>query len=726
MQLLKKTTFAPHVGQALFTVRVAALLGLLLAAAAARGQAYYSSSSPIVTTPTPYTCSTLGACGGVQVGSSAQLNDLTLAANVYAAQNPVRVQLPLTGTAPAGYRAGMLVSSLGSLVNLDLLRTATLRTYLDNVPQQEQVVDLAALKARLLAGNGSPEQLEFDSPATMPFNRVELELGSVTSLLGEGLRVQYAYGLASNSARQVTGYVSRFTASAGQYEAASCTGGTSGINNPERTVNNNLTDYATFGSIASLNCPMKLKVNLEGTSPGGYRAGFVVGGKDNLLNADLLGGVQLRTYKNGVLQESATGASLLELSVLPSGQSLVSFKTASDKPFDAVSIERNGVVTALDNLQLYYGTGVPTTPATQVRSNWGSPATHFSTYSNGVLCVSPTGCSVSNGANAADNDLANFATLNVTAGLANVTGLRLDLNGGGKAGNRAGMVLAHQGGLLDLNALSRVTLITYDAGGNVLETHTGSSLLQLETLPDGRQAISFNSTRDFATVGISMAGLLNVDDTTNIYYAFADDSNGQVNILAPPSPLPVVLVSLAVRRPASAGPVEISWTTASELNSLSFVVERSIDPAAGFVALGQVVAAGNSATTRQYSLRDAEATGLRGILYYRLRQLDRDNTATLSKVLVLAACPAPAELSLYPNPATAATPVTLATGSLPAGATVSVYSSRGQLLSNPAAADGAAVVAVPTAGLVPGLYYVVLRTAAGQALGTQRLRIAGE
>ncbi|NML66830.1 hypothetical protein HHL22_16615 [Hymenobacter sp. RP-2-7] len=718
MYSLDKTTIGSTRATGAYMGRLL-LLSLLLAAAAARGAAYYSSASPVVATqPTGFGCTPL-LCGGVAVGTAAQLADLSFAANVYTATTaPVVLRLPLSGTAPAGYRAGMLVAALGGL-NISALKTATLRTYLDGALRETKAVDLSLLRAALLAGAGAPEQLEFTS--TLSFNQVELELGSVLSL-GSGLRVQYAYGVQPNQARQVAGYVSRFGNPAGQYATGGCT---SGINNPELTVDNDLTNYATFASLATVSCPQQLRTNLEGVAPAGYRAGFVVGNRDNLLNADLLGGVVLKTYRNGAMQETTEGLSLLELGVLPSGQSLLSFPTT--KEFDAVSIERVGAVTVLDNLQLYYGVGVAATPATQIRSAWGNAAGHFRTYSNGLLCASPTSCSVSNGANAADVNLTNYASLNVAVGVASSASLQLDLNGGGQAGNRAGLVLAHQGGLLDAAALDRVTVATYDADNNVLETKTGSSLLTLDVLPDNRQTVSFRTTRNFAAVGVTIGGVLGLVDNTNIYYAFADDSNGQINLVAPAAPLPVQLVSVAVRRLAATGEAELSWATASELNSATFVVERATDPAEGFAAVGQVAAAGSSATTRQYSLRDSEAASLTGTLYYRLRQLDRDGTATLSQVVALAGSAPRASFSLYPNPVAAAVVTLGASGNLPLGAVAHLYSSLGQPLHHSAAAaEGQATLALPTAGLAPGFYYVVLRDAAGQVLTTQRLQVAGQ
>ncbi len=212
---------------------------------------------------------------------------------------------------------------------------------------------------------------------------------------------------------------------------------------------------------------------------------------------------------------------------------------------------------------------------------------------------------------------------------------------------------------------------------------------------------------------------------TDVYYGFADDSNGQINIVNPAGPLPVSLTSFAVRRVASGALV--TWTTASEINSASFVVERSANPIDGYEAIGKVAAAGSSLTTRSYSLPDNGAASQTGTLYYRLRQLDVDGTAHLSPVAVLAAGLTKAAFSLYPNPATGSTQqVTIsATTGLSAGYSVSIYSTMGQLLSTRmVSGEGAAApLTISTTGLATGVYHVVLRDAAGQSLSTQRLQV---
>jgi hypothetical protein len=723
LRIVKSAHFASRISGKV----VASVLFLLLlyGALGAQAAAFYSSGAPI-NTSNKQVC-TLGCVTLIDTNVNTPVGGVAISAAVnlpVSGATRLRYQLlGVNGTDLTGYRAGILLSTNSSLVGLNALGAITIRTYLSNGPassvaQQDSVISGTAANARLLAGKGQPSQFEITS--TRPFDQVEIEFASLLST-GTTVNVHYAYAVGRNRAAQITGLTSNSsTTTPGQFSTSGdCA---SKVANPGQAVDNDQTNYATFSSLASVFCTSRLTVGLTGTAPSTYKAGFVIGQGNNLLDVSVLSSLTIKTYKNGVLQESGSGASLLGLSVLPDNKSLVTFQATRE--FDAVSIERNDAVAALDDLRLYYGVGVASTTPAQTISSFPSAesAQHAVASSNGTACV---GCSVTSPENAAGHPNS-AATINVGVGVNNWSGLRLDLNGTGQAGNRAGMVLGSNS-LLDLAALSRVTLVTYDAAGNVLETANGSSLIKLNLLPDGRQTVSFNTTKDFAKVGIQISGLANVASNTNVYYAFSDSSNGALSIVAPAAPLPVSLTSFTVRRAPTTGAAVISWTTASELNSASFVVERSTNPAAGFVAVGQVAAAGNSTTVRTYSLQDAEAASLTTTAYYRLHQVDQDGSAHFSAVAVLSAGPAQASFTLYPNPATASTPVVNVSAAVAPGYSVSLYSSMGQLLSSRTITSegSAAPLAISTSGLAIGIYHVVVRDASGQPLGSQRLLVAG-
>lgn len=97
----------------------------------------------------------------------------------------------------------------------------------------------------------------------------------------------------------------------------------------------------------------------------------------------------------------------------------------------------------------------------------------------------------------------------------------------------------------------------------------------------------------------------------------------------------------------------ISWATASEFNTRSFVIERSLD-GRNFIDIGSVAAAGASINTNNYNYTDRNAMNLAGkTVYYRLRQMDKDGSFTYSSVISLPikAGKAPEPIvRAYPNP----------------------------------------------------------------------------
>ncbi len=113
-------------------------------------------------------------------------------------------------------------------------------------------------------------------------------------------------------------------------------------------------------------------------------------------------------------------------------------------------------------------------------------------------------------------------------------------------------------------------------------------------------------------------------------------------------PLPVQLTHFAAT-PQRAG-VDLEWSTAQELNTDRFEIERS-ENASDWKTIATVPAAGNTKFTTQY--RHTDKVRLSGkTVYYRLRDVDFDGT---SEVSVVRAVSGAAELSkrAWPNPVAA-------------------------------------------------------------------------
>jgi uncharacterized protein (DUF2141 family) len=163
------------------------------------------------------------------------------------------------------------------------------------------------------------------------------------------------------------------------------------------------------------------------------------------------------------------------------------------------------------------------------------------------------------------------------------------------------------------------------------------------------------------------------------------------------TPLPVELTTFTAT--AEDHSVRLAWTTASELNSARFDIERSADGQV-FGKIGEQAAQGTTARPSRYTFRDPTPPPHQPT-YYRLRQVDLDGTASYSPVRVVT-LDGQRSLTLYPNPAR----TTVAVGGVSAGAAVEVYDALGRPVAHATAdASGTAHLTLP-AGLAAGVYLV--------------------
>ncbi len=110
---------------------------------------------------------------------------------------------------------------------------------------------------------------------------------------------------------------------------------------------------------------------------------------------------------------------------------------------------------------------------------------------------------------------------------------------------------------------------------------------------------------------------------------------------------PVKLTTFTVTKQGSNA--ILNWTTASEINSDHFEIERSYD-GVNFVSVGTKLAAGNSSTDIHYSFIDPISISS-GIIYYRIKTVDFDDTESLSKIVALRLNGGIVKnFTVYPNP----------------------------------------------------------------------------
>ena len=203
--------------------------------------------------------------------------------------------------------------------------------------------------------------------------------------------------------------------------------------------------------------------------------------------------------------------------------------------------------------------------------------------------------------------------------------------------------------------------------GNISMPFTSSDGITDPTATTLVVAKRADATQPWTNIGRSAATANSITSAT--FTSFSDFALASTSADPATNPLPVTLISFSAVRQAS-GTVKIEWATASEQRSAYFEVQRSLD-GRSFTSIETVPASGTSTQAHQYSSFDN--TVLANQLYYRLRQVDTDNTATYSPTVTLAGLTP--RFVLYPNPTQDHLTIALA-----AGQTVQVFDLAGYLV----------------------------------------------
>jgi hypothetical protein len=182
------------------------------------------------------------------------------------------------------------------------------------------------------------------------------------------------------------------------------------------------------------------------------------------------------------------------------------------------------------------------------------------------------------------------------------------------------------------------------------------------------------------------------------------------------SVLPVELLSFDGQAAGEA--VQLEWITASESGSSHYLVERSIDGYT-FEAIGQVQAAGTSYSTLTYAFEDPQP--VRGVNYYRLKQVDLDGTTDLSEVVAVTFARGVSAGKPYPNPT--ATRINLdITLRSDAQLTVQLLDATGRLVRSyqQGFSAGTQLFSAPVDGLETGAYSLLITDASGEHMQAGR------
>lgn len=162
------------------------------------------------------------------------------------------------------------------------------------------------------------------------------------------------------------------------------------------------------------------------------------------------------------------------------------------------------------------------------------------------------------------------------------------------------------------------------------------------------------------------------------------------------------------------GKSNITWSTATEINSDYFTIERSYDNES-FEIVSKIPANGNSTSTKYYTTTDNNVRN--GIVYYRLKQYDKmSSVENISKTIVIYANERNIGFDMYPNPAN--TEMTLVVpDALSRGLSVVIYDSFGnQVLSESVLIKDNKTLNFNISNFLSGTYFVRVTDESGEVM----------
>lgn len=153
--------------------------------------------------------------------------------------------------------------------------------------------------------------------------------------------------------------------------------------------------------------------------------------------------------------------------------------------------------------------------------------------------------------------------------------------------------------------------------------------------------------------------------------------------------------------------VNLSWQTATEINTSTFEVERSAD-GINYTTIGNINASGNSTVTKNYFFTDINP--INGTNYYRLKTKDIDGKSSNSNVVMIkiSGASTSVEIRIYPNPATEN--IFLEHPLIEEKTKIIIYNTAGIAEKEQVLIQGSTQTSLQVNKLTKGLHYLVLQT----------------
>jgi hypothetical protein len=446
---------------------------------------------------------------------------------------------------PAGTYAGFDIENT-NLLTATAMSNIVVRTYLNGVFKEQFSGTNLLVNGTLLSATGR-NKLGFVS--TLPFDEVQLSLNQVAGV-NLGLTKVYSAVFEKFCAGPALPCNTQTAISAPTYPVYvdGTKTGTDGIacllcstTGTDNLIDANTSNYANIDLTASVGTAAKIAVKDQITDyPAGTFAGFDIEGIV-LLNANVLDGITVKTYLNGLQQESKTGngplISVNTFLLVSSGRQTIGFVTTL--PFDEVQIRLANVATVtLGTVRVYSAVlekFCPTTVACNQTYAWTNPTFPVTVDGDksGVTGAACAACAVTNPGNVLTADINDYARITVTAGVLAAGSLAVaDQLFTYPSGTFAGFTIKNLNTLLEADLFQSLTISTYNNGA-LQEVKTGGQLISLSLLVPilgsgpGFYNVGFKATLPFDEIKIRVGSLASVISNVNVYGAFVNtkDSN---------------------------------------------------------------------------------------------------------------------------------------------------------------------------------------------------------
>ena len=444
----------------------------------------------------------------------------------------------------AGSYAGFLIEN-GSVAQIDLLGAITVKTYLNGVEQETNSgTSLVTLDSSLL----NNDQFYVGFYTTLDYDSIEISIASLAGIASNTFiyyPVTNSFCVGPNLESNTPTLINKPDFPARIVDEHTGMGGVLNVGtvtNTNSAIDSNNNTYASIDFTLGVIATGSISIKDELTNyPAQTYVGFDIENA-SVLNLELLDGITITTYLDGVQQEVKTGSS--ELLSVDSGllftgteRSQVGFLTSL--PFDEAQLSIQQTLSLdLGSTRVYglileaFNEGDLNCDTATLLNNPSHPViiNNTNTGVNGVACVA---CEVDNATNVISESESDFAMINVTAGVASTASISVEnILNNFPSGSTAGFVIRDTNDLLELDLLNSITITTY-LDGSIQETQSGNNLLALEALglinitpstTNGFYLVGFSTSLEYDEIQLTVSSLAATINSIEVYGSYVDNS----------------------------------------------------------------------------------------------------------------------------------------------------------------------------------------------------------